>query len=273
MVPEPAASRPPANTEDADGPFLFNTVPTVPCICDSSHERRIAARVRVDEDGCWNWKLRVTDDGYGLITHKVNGKLRVVGAHRFSYEATLGPIPFGLTLDHLCRNRRCVNPSHLEPVTNYENWRRGNSPAAINARRTHCHRGHKLPPVGSARYRTCQACLAEMRATPAHPSHGTTNGYVNYGCRCDRCRSAHYAYWQTLPAARARLEERARRMASRPESLASRLRSGMALPEGDPRHGTVNGYNNGRCRCEPCSQAAAERNRRQREARKTQGVA
>lgn len=65
-------------------------------------------------------------------------------AHRVAYEATVGPIPKGLQVDHLCRNRLCVNPSHLEAVTPAENKRRGFSPPAINARKTHCIHGHEL---------------------------------------------------------------------------------------------------------------------------------
>ena len=63
-------------------------------------------------------------------------------AHRFSYELHVGPIPTGLTLDHLCRNTLCVNPAHLEPVTMRENILRGYSPSANGARATHCPHGH-----------------------------------------------------------------------------------------------------------------------------------
>lgn len=71
---------------------------------------------------CWPWQGYINDDGYGQVKTKTHrGKL----AHRVSYESLIGPIPDRLTLDHLCRNRACVNPWHCEPVTRGENSRRG----------------------------------------------------------------------------------------------------------------------------------------------------
>ncbi len=87
---------------------------------------------------CWVWQ-GVKHKGYGQFHY--NGK--TVYAHRFSYELNIGKIPSGLQLDHLCRVRECVNPTHLEPVTNKINSYRGYSFAGINSRKTHCPKGHE----------------------------------------------------------------------------------------------------------------------------------
>jgi hypothetical protein len=88
--------------------------------------------------GCWLWTSAILSNGYGRVTIGRIGLL----AHRVAYEFEMGPIPDGLTIDHLCRVRHCVNPAHLEAVTNGENIRRGFSPLALRARQTHCLRGH-----------------------------------------------------------------------------------------------------------------------------------
>lgn len=108
--------------------------------------------------GCWLWFRATTAKGYGSL--KENG--RDVHAHRVAYEAFRGPIPPGLQIDHLCRVRCCVNPDHLEAVTQRENLLRGVGRCAINARKEHCKRGHPLSgdnlivyPNG---YRNCREC-------------------------------------------------------------------------------------------------------------------
>jgi hypothetical protein len=80
---------------------------------------------------CWNWLGALNDAGYGRIGYNA----KVGYAHRFAYELLVGPIPEGLTIDHLCRNRRCVNPDHLEPVTQGDNVRR-------RPFKTECKHGH-----------------------------------------------------------------------------------------------------------------------------------
>ena len=108
--------------------------------------------------GCWPWIGSVQGGGYGIIQrHRKN-----ILAHRAVYELLVGKIPDGLTLDHLCRNRICVNPAHLEPVTNRENRMRGYSPPAIYARRTHCSKGHDYTPhntrIAPKGFRICLTC-------------------------------------------------------------------------------------------------------------------
>lgn len=93
----------------------------------NGHGKRLARRVRPEcydvdpETGCWNWNMSTYPSGYGCVGYQ--GRLHP--AHRVSWMESRGEIPEGLFLDHLCRNKRCVNPDHLEPVTNAENIRRG----------------------------------------------------------------------------------------------------------------------------------------------------
>lgn len=124
-----------------------------------SHPSGSAYYVVDEATGCWVWQGG--DDhgkGYGRI-HRYG---RTMPAHRYFYELAKGPIPDGLELDHLCRNVKCVNPDHLEPVTPRENVRRGTTPAARNMVATHCVHGHPLAGanlyIARDGHRQCRAC-------------------------------------------------------------------------------------------------------------------
>lgn len=84
-----------------------------------------------ESDKCWTWKGCRHTDGYGQVHHKG----RVYLAHRLAYQFVRGPIPAGLHIDHLCRNRGCCNPDHLEPVTCAENIRRGHEARGVLGKR------------------------------------------------------------------------------------------------------------------------------------------
>jgi hypothetical protein len=122
---------------------------------------RFEEKIEPGPDGCWNWTGALVPCGYG---QKWDGT-RVVPAHRWSYEYHIGPIPEGLHIDHLCRNRRCVNPWHLEPVTPQVNSLRGKAGEVNGARgraKTHCPYGHEYTPENTYRHkrgdRQCRTC-------------------------------------------------------------------------------------------------------------------
>jgi hypothetical protein len=124
----------------------------------------LAERLALTPTGCYEWQHATTPSGYGVLRDAERG---VVYAHRFVYEALVGPIPEGLTLDHLCRNPACVRPEHLQPSSVRENILRGTSPSARNARASRCIQGHPFDaentywnPNGS---RCCRACRRERK--------------------------------------------------------------------------------------------------------------
>jgi len=107
-------------------------------------------------NSCWHWESSIGWDGYGRFSLRKNCYL----AHRFSYELNVGPIPTGMQIDHLCRNRFCVNPAHLDPVDNDENMYR-----RVLAR-AHCKNGHPFDEKNTyvnpnrGRFRVCRKCAA-----------------------------------------------------------------------------------------------------------------
>lgn len=132
----------------------------------SDHDR-FWSKVRLDETGCWLWLGATTEDGYAQFSTRENKHGWELG-HRWIYRHTIGEIPDGFTLDHLCRIRHCVHPGHLEPCTNQENTLRGVGLAAMNAVKTHCSRGHEFSESNTYTRigkRWCRICRREyMRA-------------------------------------------------------------------------------------------------------------
>lgn len=127
---------------------------------------RFIKKIRSDNQGCWRWIGAIGGTGYG--TFKVSGTYW--RAHRFAYTFWVGAIPDGMHLDHLCRVPSCVNPEHLEPVTNAENTRRGLAGSQHSAK-THCAKGHEYDEQNTKFYRR-------------------KDGRVQRQCRaCDRVRS------------------------------------------------------------------------------------
>lgn len=118
-------------------------------------------------DGCWEWTAGKNAAGYGVFKNRrwpQHSRL----AHRVLYTLLVGPIPAGLELDHLCRNRGCVNPKHLEPVTRRVNTLRGETRGARNAAVTHCPQGHAYDErntwTAKNGSRNCRRCNADRQA-------------------------------------------------------------------------------------------------------------
>lgn len=115
-------------------------------------------KIETNEGGCWEWTRALNSKGYGSYGH--HG--RVQSTHRLAYELLVGPIPTGLHIDHLCRNRKCCNPEHLEAVSQRTNTLRGVGFAATNAVKTHCKHGHEYTEANtytdSRGSRSCRTC-------------------------------------------------------------------------------------------------------------------
>ena len=132
--------------------------------------------------GCLLWTGAVNSRGYGSTTAGP-GKRGTVQVHRAAFELARGPIPDGLVLDHLCRVRLCINPHHLEPVTEKENILRGSGVGAINARRTHCLLGHSYDSVDSNGRRQCRRCVLRLMREGhrrRNPRQQCREGYVKH---------------------------------------------------------------------------------------------
>lgn len=183
--------------------------------------RRVRARVIESSAGCWEWTGAINERGYGRTTWTEDGIQRRVYVHRLVWLVERGPIADGLELDHLCRNKICCNPDHLEPVISAENVRRAESykiGAALQRAKTHCPYGHPydeentyLIPTGG---RGCRECKrddwrrrqkwkgglphGERTHCPYGHEYSPENTYVNPKgarvCRtCCRARQRQYA--------------------------------------------------------------------------------
>lgn len=126
----------------------------------TKHSRFMGSVEKLDY-GCWHIKVNCrTNSGYPIFL----GKL----AHRQSYELFRGELVDGLVIDHICNDKLCVNPNHLQQITQRENTLRGTSPIAVNASKTHCNNGHELlgdnlyvKPNGSRNCKTCRRGAAQ----------------------------------------------------------------------------------------------------------------
>lgn len=129
--------------------------------------QRLERLTRLEDSGCWTYTGSLHANGYGQFW--INRQNRV--AHRVAYELLVGEVPAGADLDHLCRNRACCNPAHLEPVTRRENARRGIKGVLT----THCPHGHEYveeniyrnPKTGHRMCRTCNRDRARRRRAVA----------------------------------------------------------------------------------------------------------
>lgn len=146
------------------------------------------------QESCINWPWRLSQDGYGAAWDPA--KKKMVRAHRMVYEDIIGPIPPGLVLDHLCRNPSCVNPTHLEPVTDRENIMRGIGPTALAAQKTCCPVGHPLVarkgPAKSPVRRYCKECnrirAAQRRGSLDAPRRVCQHTHARKDGWCRNCQ-------------------------------------------------------------------------------------
>lgn len=140
---------------------------------------RLQRLIATNETGCWEWQGRLNSNGYGWAQRGPGHKPRVV--HRIIWEHTHNePVPSGMQLDHLCRNRRCCNPDHMEVVTASENTKRQDH---HNRRKTHCIRGHEYTEENTRitnGKRACKECdrirKAESKGRAAALQHGGEGG-------------------------------------------------------------------------------------------------
>jgi hypothetical protein len=151
-------------------------------------EERMRRHLSANPDGCWIWPGAVNKEGYGRVARRMNGRW-IGSAHLLAYLLSYGEPVSGYEIDHLCCNRRCFNPRHLEAVPPRTNALRSRSPAAKNAQKTHCIHGHEFTPENTrvtihpkygTRLRACRACerasnLRLRRARGVKPKETATH--------------------------------------------------------------------------------------------------
>jgi hypothetical protein len=148
---------------------------------------RFTVKIQKLPNGCWKWIAHLDTDGYGRFYWNGN---RNGFAHQFSYEYFNGPLDKALTVDHMCRNRWCVNPAHLRQITNLENVMIGVGVGAKNARKTVCPLGHTYSTENTyydkLGYRGCKICRKMI--TKAHNKIHGARYAKNY-------REKYNIYW------------------------------------------------------------------------------
>lgn len=155
---------------------------------------RFMSHVEKHESGCWLWTGFKSKRGYGQFTTCFNGIEKIWLAHRFSLFVHGTELNKNLQVDHLCKKTSCVNPDHLEQVTSQENIKRSNGLQAINARKTHCIRGHEfnkentyIYPRGKTKSRDCKTCWFLRQNHCKHGHLLKEERKIGKRRRCDVC--------------------------------------------------------------------------------------
>ena len=177
-------ARPPVRHQEVQLPMLDHLT-TPPVFGDPRLPARFWAKVnpngpipahRPDLGPCWEWTASLEGNGYGHFWSgsRSDGSRKVVSSYRWAYEHLVAPVADGLELDHLCRNRPCVRPSHIEPVTHRENVLRGNAPSARGATAAVCPQGHPYDQANTYIWRGGRACRACRRSRGREIHYTTT---------------------------------------------------------------------------------------------------